>query len=172
MGAGKSALAISTIDELKSKYKIYVYVPKAIPSTQISSRNGFSCNVSNVSLDEMEKDSLLIVDEAQFLSEDEIDEIRKLCENKKVITICFGLLKTFENKIFDGTKHIVEIANKIINIPMTCEECKKSNAEYNFRNSSDKSLKILEKDIYQSLCKDCFKVKSNNLMVINLSLNH
>ena len=157
MGAGKTALAINKAYEFRERgLQTYVYVPKEIKTDKLSSRCGSSVAVSDVKLDEINENSVLIVDEAQFLSQHEVKMIRDLCTYKNVMAFCFGLLTTFQRELFNGTKYIVECADTIREVPCMCESCKKK-AIYNFRMSSETELKVLGKNKYKSYCHKCFE---------------
>lgn len=159
MGAGKSALAIKKIKEFSEKgSKTYVYIPSQIGEKQISSRNGQSFEAQCLNLNEVKENSILIIDEAQFLSESEILLINDLLKKDTTI-LCFGLLTTFQKKLFDGSKHLLEIASVVREIPMDCEKCKKKKAVYNFRTSCDTSLISLGKNQYIALCEECLRIK-------------
>lgn len=57
---------------------------------------------------------VVLVDEAQFLSEDIIEEIVKLSyENGISSLMFFGLKVDFRGKLFEGSKKIIEMADKI-----------------------------------------------------------
>lgn len=157
MGAGKSALIINKVNEFTSNgVKPYLYIPKTLSKDKISSRNGKFINLQKIDLSVIEPHSILIIDEAQFLSKGELETIKSLL-NKKVTVFCFGLLTTFEKNLFDASKSLIDISSVIREIPMLCENCKSKNAVYNFRLSSDANLVLLDKKQYKSLCKKCFE---------------
>ena len=157
MGAGKTALAINKAYEFKERgLRTYVYVPTEIKSEKLHSRCGSSVAVSGVELNKIYEGSVLIVDEAQFLSHNEVKTIRNLCTYNDVMAFCFGLLTTFQRELFDGSKYILECADTIREVPCMCENCKKK-AIYNFRVSSETELKVLGKDKYKSFCPRCFE---------------
>jgi len=157
MGAGKTALAINKAYEFRERgLKTYVYVPNEVKSDRLSSRCGSSVEVSDIDLSEVCENAVLIVDEAQFLSHDEVKKIRDLCTYKDVMSFCFGLLTTFQRELFDGSKYIIECADTIREVPCMCEKCKRK-AIYNFRVSSETELKVLGKDKYRSFCPRCFE---------------
>lgn len=158
MGAGKSKLAIEKVNEFRKKgLKTYVYAPKSLNCGKISSRANISANTSKIDLNHIEPNTYLIVDEAQFLSDDEINTIRGLCSSKNVTALCFGLLTTFQFELFEGSKQLINCANAISKIPMLCENCNENEAICNFRMSSNNELVVLDKNQYKSLCEDCYK---------------
>lgn len=161
MGAGKSALLIQKFRYFNcSLEKTYVYLPKLLNSTEVSSRNGQSIKVSGIKLEDVPLSSILFIDEAQFLSEDELIEIEELISTKNVAVICFGLLTTFQKELFNASSHLLDLAYVVRELPMTCENCKFNRAMYNFRTSLDNSLISLGKDQYLALCPDCFNCKN------------
>lgn len=154
MGSGKSALAIEKANSIGA----LVYLPKLVESSKISSRNGKTYDITCDDLRNIESDSVLIIDEAQFLSNDELELIKKLLA-KNVTIFCFGLLTTFQKQPFDCINELSKISYAIREIGMKCENCKKSRAIYNFRTSSDNKLVSLGKDQYMALCSKCFEIK-------------
>lgn len=157
MGAGKSAMLIDKFKAFKrSQFPTYVYLPKLIDSDEISSRNRNSIKTTCSNLKDVPIRSILFVDEAQFLDNDEIEDIEELLSTKNVAVICFGLLTTFQKELFNASSHLLDLAYVVRELPMTCENCKFNRAMYNFRTSLDNSLISLGKDQYLALCPDCF----------------
>lgn len=173
MGAGKSKLAIEKLKVFRDKgLKTYVYVPESLENRdKISSRANIQAYTSNIELDDVEPNSYLIVDEAQFLSDDEINTIKNICASKNVTALCFGLLTTFKLEMFEGSKKLVECADSVTKISMPCENCNQNEAICNFRMSSNNGLVVLDKNQYKSLCEDCYKkfisYKINENLVTN-----
>ena len=172
MGAGKSKLAIEKLNEFTEKgLKTYVYAPKPVNCDKISSRANMSANTSKIELNDVEPNTYLIVDEAQFLSDEEINTIKNICASKNVTALCFGLLTTFQLEMFEGSKKLVECADSVTKISMPCENCNENEAICNFRMSSNNKLIVLDKNQYKSLCEDCYKkfisYKINENLVTN-----
>jgi thymidine kinase len=76
--------------------------------------------------------SCVLVDESQFLSEQNIDNLREISLVTPVI--CYGLRTDYRSKLFKGSKRLMEIADTIEEIKTICVNCtdKKSiiNAKY------------------------------------------
>ena len=157
MGAGKTALAINKAYEFKERgLETYVYTPKEIKADRLSSRCGSSVDVTTIGLDDICKNSVLIVDESQFLTQEEVTTIRNLCTYNDVMSFCFGLLTTFQRKLFDGSKYLIECADTIREVTCMCEKCKKK-AIRNYRISGENKLIVLAKEKYMSLCDFCYQ---------------
>lgn len=140
--------------------RVYVYLPNKVWKSKLESRNGSSINVDKSLLGDdhlslIEKNSIVIVDEAQFLNDCAVDSLKRLSSYDNCLVFCFGLLTDFRKKLFDGTKHIIEVADSIREIPCMCDNCTKK-AQYNFRITNEDEIVVLEKNKYRSLCSKCF----------------
>ena len=59
----------------------------------------------------------VLVDEAQFLSEAEIDTLSDLVDFYNIPVICYGLRTDFRNRLFPGSRRLMEIADVIEEVP-------------------------------------------------------
>ena len=57
--------------------------------------------------------SCILVDEAQFLGEKQIDDLRRIVCDFDIPVICYGLRTDFKTKGFPGSTRLLEIADKI-----------------------------------------------------------
>lgn len=55
----------------------------------------------------------VIVDEAQFLSEEQVDQLAWIVDDLKTDVYAFGLLTDFRSELFPGSKRLVELADRI-----------------------------------------------------------
>jgi len=74
----------------------------------------------------------VLVDEAQFLSERIIDQLRDLTIDLGVPVICYGLRTDFQARLFVGSKRLLELADSIEEVKVTCYFCGKK-AVFNLR---------------------------------------
>lgn len=95
----------------------------------IRSRIGLeaSCRFVEDFLEEAEKDpasvseyDALIVDEAQFLSEEQVNKLADIVDNYDIPVICYGLRTDFKANMFPGSKRLLEIADKIEEVKTVC----------------------------------------------------
>ena len=70
--------------------------------------------------------NVVIVDECQFLTEAQIDQLRELVDEKNVSVMCFGLRTDFQTKLFPGSRRLLEVADEITEIKTMCECGKKA----------------------------------------------
>jgi thymidine kinase len=70
-----------------------------------------------------EKINCILVDEAQFLSMENIDQLRTITLTKNIPVICYGLRTDFRTKLFPGTLRLMELADSIEEVKATCFFC-------------------------------------------------
>jgi len=67
--------------------------------------------------------SCVLVDEAQFLAPSVVDELRAVTADPGVPVICYGLRTDFLGRLFDGSRRLLELADSIEEIKVTCAFC-------------------------------------------------
>ena len=64
---------------------------------------------------------VIIVDECQFLSPEQIDQLRYIVNDFNVPVMCFGLRTDFQTKLFPGSMRLMEVADTIQEIKTICD---------------------------------------------------
>ena len=64
---------------------------------------------------------VIIADECQFFTPEQIDECRKIVDEYSVPVLCFGLRTDFLTHTFPGSARLFEIADSIAEIKTICE---------------------------------------------------
>ena len=64
---------------------------------------------------------VIIVDECQFLTEAQIDQLRSIVNDCGVPVMCFGLRTDFQTKLFPGSRRLMEVADTIQEIKTICD---------------------------------------------------
>ena len=64
--------------------------------------------------------SVVIADEAQFFTPDQIDQLRELVDSEDVPVLCFGLRTDFLTHFFPGARRLMELADSITEIKTVC----------------------------------------------------
>ena len=106
----------------------------------------------------------IIVDEAQFCSETQVDALKYIAEYYDISVLCYGLRSDFQTKLFPGSKRLFELADSISEIKSICSCGKKSIV--NARLSPDGQI-ITEGDQidiggnekYEGMCWKCWRDK-------------
>ena len=64
---------------------------------------------------------VIIVDECQFLTEEQIDQLRSIVDEHNIPVMCFGLRTDFQTKLFPGSLRLMEVADTIQEIKTICD---------------------------------------------------
>ena len=64
---------------------------------------------------------VVIVDECQFMTEAQIDQLRAIVNDFNVPVLCFGLRTDFQTKLFPGSRRLMELADCIEEIKTMCD---------------------------------------------------
>ena len=67
------------------------------------------------------KCDVIIVDECQFLTEAQIDQLRSIVNDFGVPVMCFGLRTDFQTRLFPGSRRLMEVADTIQEIKTICD---------------------------------------------------
>lgn len=107
--------------------------------------------------------TIVLIDEAQFLSPEQIDQLVYLVDNDGLFIICCGLRTTSAGYLFPGSKRLFEMADKIEEIKSVCDCGKKTiiNAKLNksgngFDYSDDTIIDIGGNEKYKAVCRKCW----------------
>ena len=68
-----------------------------------------------------EKCDVIIVDECQFLTREQIDELRAIVNDFGIPVMCFGLRTDFQTRLFPGSARLMEVADTIQEIKTICD---------------------------------------------------
>ena len=173
MGSSKSANALIT----KFNYEergMRVWLIKPSTDTRdgagiIASRIGLSAKADIISheeniialLDKMSGIDVIITDECQFFTPEQIDELREIVNFRNIPVLCFGLRTDFMTHLFPGSRRLLEIADSITEIKTLCSGGAK--AIVNARIDSDghvitsgSQVFIGGNDSYVAMCHKCW----------------
>ena len=110
--------------------------------------------------DAWKKLDCVLVDEAQFLTEEQVDLLAEVVDRYDLPVICYGLRTDFTSHLFSGSKRLMEVANYIEEVPTVCW-CGRR-AHFNARVSNGKIVRDGEQimmggnESYVSVCRRHF----------------
>ena len=64
---------------------------------------------------------VIIVDECQFMTPLQIDQLRSIVDEYNIPVMCFGLRTDFQTKLFPGSLRLMEVADTIQEIKTICD---------------------------------------------------
>jgi len=101
-------------------------------ATRIASRCGIDAEADLLIDDDTALDpadfaglDCVLVDEAQFLAPAVIDDLRRITIRPGVPVICYGLRTDFRTRLFPGAQRLMELADAIEEVKVTCQYCAK-----------------------------------------------
>lgn len=106
----------------------------------------------------------VLVDEAQFLDPQQVDQLAAVVDDYGINVICYGLRTDFRTRLFEGSKRLFEIADTIDEIKSTCNCGRKTivNARIDGRGEIITEGEVVEiggNDRYMSTCRKCWRNK-------------
>ena len=173
MGSSKSANALIT----KFNYEergMRVWLIKPSTDTRdgagiIASRIGLSAKADIISheesiialLDKMSGIDVIITDECQFFTPEQIDELREIVNFRNIPVLCFGLRTDFMTHLFPGSRRLLEIADSTTEIKTICSCGAKAivNARIDSEGhviTSGSQVFIGGNDSYVAMCHKCW----------------
>lgn len=105
--------------------------------------------------------SCVLVDEAQFLAEKTIEELRKITLDWDLPIICYGLRTDFKSRLFEGSRRLMELADSIEEVKATCHYCnRKSIMNLKYVNgkaiAKGPSVELGAEEKYLPACYNCY----------------
>lgn len=125
---------------------------------------------------EIEKVSCVLIDEAQFLTPDQVEQLLSLAKVDGVSVIAYGLRADFLSQLFPGSRRLFELADNIEKLPTMCRcgnqaefNCRKINGTFVFQG--DQVAIDGEGDVtYESLCGVCYLAERQAALNHNTSV--
>ncbi len=110
------------------------------------------------------KFDVIIADEAQFLTPEQIDQLRYIVDNDNVPVLCFGLRTDFLTHFFPGARRLMELADSITEIKTVCECGHKATVNARIDGNGKivtegSQILIGGNDSYVAMCHKCWKKK-------------
>ena len=173
MGAGKTTKLILEARNYEKK-GLKVLIVKSVVDTKgkdkLVSRMGPERKVDVLLKDSdilsksntLENISSILVDEAQFLNKEQVEDLWYISKELDIPVICYGLKVNFKGNLFTGSKRLIELADILDEIITICK-CGK-NALFNARKV-DGVYTLIGDDVvidgtknieYEALCGKCY----------------
>ena len=99
----------------------------------------------------------VLVDEAQFLTPQHVDQLRDITRRARVPVICYGLRTDFRTRLFPAIQRLLELADSIEEVKTTCAFCNKK-AIFNLKcidgvaSLDGPSAQLGAEETYQPVC--------------------
>jgi thymidine kinase len=110
----------------------------------------------------------LLIDEAQFLTEQQVNEALEIAVRDGVPVLAYGIRTDFQTKSFPGSRRLLEIAHSLEELKTICRCGRKAmfngrlvNGQFTF--AGEQVAIDGDKVTYESLCPKCFLEKVGRL---------
>ena len=135
MGSSKTAQALITkYNYEENDMKVWLIKPSADTrdgAAIIRSRIGLEAQVEVIAPEvdiyarflggKARRSDVIIVDECQFMTEKQIDQLRAIVDEHNIPVMCFGLRTDFLCSLFPGSRRLMEVADNIEEIKTICD---------------------------------------------------
>ena len=181
MGSAKTALLLTTAYNFEERGMQYACFKPIIDTRDnnnvIRSRIGIERQCSWIYHDtdlyataqEMFENTMKIIDwflidEAQFLTTEQVDQLARVVDDYGSNVICYGLRTDFQSHLFEGSKRLFEIADTIDEIKSTCTCGRKTIINARIDANGDivdegAQVEIGGDDRYMAVCRKCWRNK-------------
>ena len=107
---------------------------------------------------------VIIADESQFFTPEQIDQLRDIVDEQDVPVLCFGLRTDFLTHFFPGAERLRELADSITEIKTVCSCGRKAtvNARIDAEGrivTEGSQVMLGGNDSYMAMCHKCWKEK-------------
>jgi thymidine kinase len=109
---------------------------------------------------------VIITDECQFFTPEQIDQLRKIVDVHNIPVMCFGLRTDFLTHLFPGSRRLFEVADSITEIKTICSCGSKATVNARIDEAGNvvttgSQILIGGNDSYIAMCHKCWKKASN-----------
>lgn len=121
----------------------------------------FTPQTNFITLLENQKLACLLIDEAQFLSPDQVRQLHTLTHQNNLPVICYGLRVDFTGTPFPGSAYLLALADDLEEMKTICLCGKKATMtarlnEQGFREVSGAQIVIGGNSRYLAMCAKCY----------------
>ena len=104
---------------------------------------------------------VIIVDECQFFTSRQIDQLREIVDAYNLPVMCFGLRTDFQTKLFPGSRRLMEVADSILEIKTICDCGAKATVNARIDSSGHivtegAQVVLGGNDSYIAMCHKCY----------------
>jgi thymidine kinase len=108
----------------------------------------------------------ILVDDAQFLSKKQVEELAQIVDDLSINVVCFGLRTDFQTKLFEGSQRLFEIADELHEFSTICECGNRAtmNARIDIHGNiiREGSQILIGDENYISVCRRCYRENRRN----------
>jgi thymidine kinase len=105
--------------------------------------------------------SCVLVDEAQFLSAAQVDQLARVVDELGIPVLAYGLRTDFQGQLFPGSERLLAIADKLVELKAVCHCGRKATMNLRVDETGaaikqGQQTEIGGNDLYVALCRKHF----------------
>ena len=106
-----------------------------------------------------EKLSCILIDEAQFLTKEQVRQLGQVADKLNYPVMCYGIRTDFRGELFEGSSELLALADNLIELKTICSLCSRKATMVVRKDNSGKVLTVGSKvvvggnDIYMPVCR-------------------
>ena len=177
MNAGKSTSLLQSNHNYKENgLDTLIFLPNEtskLSKGQIVSRIGLKAKaviankefnfLNYIKENKTKKLSCILIDEAQFLSREQVRQLGQVADKLNYPVMCYGIRTDFRGELFEGSAELLALADNLIELKTICSLC---NRKATMVVRKDEDGKIVTKgskivvggnDIYMPVCRKHFR---------------
>ena len=117
---------------------------------------------------QQEKIHCVLVDEAQFLTKQQVYQLSDVVDKLKIPVLCYGLRTDFQAELFEGSKYLLAWADQLEELKTICYCGRKANFVLRLNEQGEvikegEQIQIGGNDSYLSVCRYHYKEKCGQL---------
>lgn len=104
----------------------------------------------------------VMIDEAQFLTKEQVEQITDIADEHQVPVLCYGLRTDYQGEVFEGSKYLLAWADKLVEQKGICQCGKKAVRVVRLDQNGNvvtqgEQVVIGSEDTYVSVCRNHYK---------------
>lgn len=177
MNAGKSTLLLQSahnydeqgmntllftaaIDNRFGEGKIQSRIGLSKPAKVFDKSTNFRSFIAEYS--KQETIACVLIDEAQFLTRQQVDECARVVDELNIPILCFGIRTDFQAEAFDGSARLLAIADKLTELKTICSCGRKATMTVRLDDSGEvisagEQVEIGGNERYESKCRQHYQ---------------
>lgn len=177
MNAGKSTSMLQTNHNyIETGLETMIFIPNETESSsksKVVSRIGLEAQAVSanknlnflkyIKKNKTSKLSCILIDEAQFLSKDQVKQLSEVADKFNLPVLCYGIRTDFRGELFEGSSTLLALADNLIELKTICSLCaRKATMVVRLDSKGNvlkkgSQIKIGGNDIYKVVCRKHFR---------------
>lgn len=108
----------------------------------------------------------ILLDEANWLSAKQVDQLAKVVDELRIPVMCYGLRTDFQSNLFPGSERLLAVADELREIRTICQCGRKATMVLRYDEAGNAlqegpQNQVGGNDTYESVCRSCWHAAFN-----------